>query len=207
MLPPPQAGPAPVLGPLHQIGAQGVAFDVAHNPVEMLIFLYRETFEAALIDMAASQRMVMSMPTHGMGLREPLREGREFPLPPRPNDEVPMIGHQAIGEQPGRMRLQRLAQHAFKGLVVAIFLKQRQARNGPVQHVIDVTRSRSTGNTGHALTIRTHAAGRQGTRPVQNGIKLRNFILEKPSELPYNSSIASQREFCHARFFSEPRDS
>jgi site-specific DNA recombinase len=36
--------------------------------------------EAALIDMAAAQGMIMSMPAHGMSVREPLREGREFSL-------------------------------------------------------------------------------------------------------------------------------
>src|SRR5712671_3101445 len=128
----------------------------------MLVFLDLETFEAALIDMAAPQGMIMGMPAHGMSVREPLREGREFSLLLRPNDKVPMIGHQAIGEQPGRMRLQRLAEHALKGIVVAILLEQRQARNGSVENVIDVTSRRCTSNTGHAPTIRTHgAAGKE----------------------------------------------
>jgi hypothetical protein len=53
------------------------------------------------------------------------------------------------------MLLQRLAEHAFKGLVVAILLEQRQARNGSVQEVIDVTRRCSAGSTGYAPRIRT----------------------------------------------------
>jgi hypothetical protein len=60
------------------------------------------------------------------------------------------------------MRLQRLAEHALKGLVVAILLEQRQARNGSVENVIDVTSRRCTSNTGHAPATRTHgAAGKE----------------------------------------------
>jgi len=127
-----------------------------------MLFLDLETFEAALINMAAAQGMIMGMPAHGMSVREPLREGRELSLLLRPNDKVPIIGHQAIGEQPGRMRLQRLAEHALKGLVVAILLEQRQARNGSIENVIEVTSRRCTSNTGHAPTIQTHgAAGKE----------------------------------------------
>jgi hypothetical protein len=100
MLPSPQAGPAPVLGMLHQVGARGVAFDVAHHMVEMLVFLdleALEALEAALIDLAVAST-IMGMPAHGRGNSKPWREGRGFSVTLRPDDEVPVIGHQAIGE-------------------------------------------------------------------------------------------------------------
>lgn len=59
-------------------------------------------------------------------MRQPLREGGEFALPLRPKDEMPMVRHQAVSEQPGRMRRQRFAENAFERLVVAVLLKQRQ---------------------------------------------------------------------------------
>jgi hypothetical protein len=63
------------------------------------------------------------------------------------------------------MHLERFAEHAFKGVVVAILLEQRQARHGSVQDVIDVARRCSAGNTGHASRIRT-----QGTFGQERGL-------------------------------------
>ena len=65
------------------------------------------------------------------------------------DDREPIRGQ---GQRPIRQPVKGLG--AFKGLVGAILLKQRQARNGSVQNVIDVTSRRSTGNTSHGPMIR-----------------------------------------------------
>src|SRR5258708_38930028 len=78
VLSPPQAGPAPVLRSLDQVGAERVAFNVTHDSEEMRILLHGETLETPLIEMATTQRMVMRVPAHRMGVRQPLHEGSQF---------------------------------------------------------------------------------------------------------------------------------
>src|SRR5262249_21361889 len=46
--------PQPILGALAQSGSHRIAFDVAENGQQMIIFLYRKRPEAALPDMTAA---------------------------------------------------------------------------------------------------------------------------------------------------------
>ncbi len=55
--------------------------------------------------------------------------------------QVPVVGHQAVGEQTGGIRpVERGRQHPLEGLEVAILLEQRQPHDAAIQHVIDDAR-------------------------------------------------------------------
>ena len=75
-----------------------------------------------------------------MGQRQVMAEIGKLAIVPRPQDQVPVIRHQAIRQQThaGNM-LQRIGQHALERVVIASLLENGQAAIGPVQDVINVT--------------------------------------------------------------------
>src|SRR5205807_5418904 len=70
----PQTGPTPVFRAGHQIGSQGIAFDIPPDAVEVLVPFYRERLEAALVNVARAGGMVVRVPAHAMGVRQPAAE-------------------------------------------------------------------------------------------------------------------------------------
>ena len=89
--------------------------------------------------------MVVGMPALGMGVHEPAKKLRQLAVAFGSEDEVPMIGHDAIAEQTNRMTFQRFDQDAFKGVVVAGLLKQGQPRDRPIEGMMDATARSDSG--------------------------------------------------------------
>jgi len=54
----PQAAPTPVLGSSDQVGAQGIALDIAANRQKMVILLDRKGFESALVERPGARRAI-----------------------------------------------------------------------------------------------------------------------------------------------------
>ena len=109
----------------------------------MIVFLNRESPKTPLVKVARAGRVVMGMPALGMRMRQPAKEVGKLMIPLWPEHEVPVIGHDAIAEEPNGMLDQCFGENAFERLVIGIFLKQGQTRNRTVQGVIDeATRSR-----------------------------------------------------------------
>ncbi len=133
----PQTRPAPVLCTNDQIRAQRIALDVPAHDQKMTIRLHREGFEAPLVQMAGSGRAMMCMPALGVGQRHPGHELGELPISPWPQHEMPVVGHDAVGEDPHRHACVRLAKHALKRLEVRWLFKDRQARIGAIEDVIN----------------------------------------------------------------------
>src|SRR5580765_1712188 len=77
------------------------------------------------------------MPALGVRMRQPAQEGGQLPVRFGPEDEMPVIGHEAVGEDSGRVLLESLGEHALEGLVIAGLLEERQARDGTIEGVID----------------------------------------------------------------------
>ena len=74
----------------------------------MGIRLNQKRFEAPLIQMPAARRVPMRMPALGVRQRQPGHEPRQVAISERPQNEMPVIGHEAIREQPHRDALLRL---------------------------------------------------------------------------------------------------
>ena len=62
---------------------------------------------------------------------------------------MPMIGHQAIGEQAHRLFRQSQTQHALEGVEITTLFEQRQPSHRPIESVIDVATRSSTGLARH----------------------------------------------------------
>ena len=71
----------------------------------------------------------------------------------RPKDEVPMVGHEAIAQNADRMPRDSLSQNAFKGLVVAVLLEQRQPGHGPIEGMVDKAAGSNASATRRARTL------------------------------------------------------
>lgn len=102
----------------------------------MLIGLDRKGFEAALIDRACSRGVVMGMPTLGMRDGDPAEDFRKFPVQPGPEEEMPMIRHEAIGGNADLGLGVGLGENLFKGGVVSGFLEERESSDPTIQDVI-----------------------------------------------------------------------
>ena len=78
------------------VSTQGIALDVADNCLEMTIFLNRKGLESPLVEMARSFGVVVSVPTHCVGMRQPPKEIGYLILVLRFDNKMPMIGHHDV---------------------------------------------------------------------------------------------------------------
>jgi hypothetical protein len=105
----------------------------------MVVGFHGKRFEAALVQMAAADILIMGVPALGVGQREPVHEIGKLAVMLGPQNHVPVIGHQAIGEQPCvRQACLRFHQHIDERLVIAVLMKKLQLAVAPVENVIDV---------------------------------------------------------------------
>ena len=105
----------------------------------MIVLLHRERLKAALVDVSGSGRVVVSVPTRRVRQRQPAHEPGQVAVGTRIKNQVPMVGHDAIGEQTHAIAFNGLLQHAFERLVIRILVEQRCSAIGPVEGVVDVT--------------------------------------------------------------------
>jgi hypothetical protein len=157
--PPCQTRPRPPFGPQHQMGTQGVAFDITANDEKVIVLLDRKALEAALVERTGAAAVVVGVPPHGMRQGQPVQEVGQLAVLLRPQDEVEVVGHEAIGQQARGCRVLSLAQDALKGGVVAVFVGNGGAAHGSRIH--RAARPHSSGSEG--LRVRPSSPG--GTAP------------------------------------------
>lgn len=96
---------------------------------------------------------MMGVPALGVGDAEPTHELREFAIFARPNNHVPVIWHDAVGQQSNGQTRMSLFHHAFKRFVVGVFVEQCCPAVGPVQDVIDQSTAGSASASRHVGTL------------------------------------------------------
>jgi hypothetical protein len=87
----------------------------------MLVRLDWKRLEPALVNVACPRGATVSVPALRMCHGEPPHEFRDLPVPSleRPDDEVPVAGHDAVRQDSQRLAPVRLQQHTLKcGVVV-----------------------------------------------------------------------------------------
>jgi hypothetical protein len=85
--------------------------------------------ETPLVQVPPTDRVVRHVPTHGVGVRQGAKVGRDLAFLSRPHDEVPVIPHHTPGQQPRRTPRLRLGHDSLDPLVVLLLAKQRQSRH------------------------------------------------------------------------------
>jgi hypothetical protein len=93
---------------------------------------------------------VVGVPPLGVGEGQPTQEPRQVAVASRPDDEVPVVGHEAVRQEADRVALAGLGEDPLEGFVVAVVLEERQAAVGPVEGVVDVVGVAGTEGAAHA---------------------------------------------------------
>ena len=70
----PRATEFAVLRSFAKFGPDGIPFDVAQNRIKMIVFYDGKRLKSTLVKMPGPFRVVVSMPTHDMGVCQPSKE-------------------------------------------------------------------------------------------------------------------------------------
>jgi hypothetical protein len=152
-----QAGPRPGLGAVRQFsnGAERVGFDVANEREQMMVFLHEEAFEATLVDVALAVRVIVLVIAADVGVGEPAHEGGELAVVLGEENEVKVVGHEAIAQQSyGGEALARFGQELDEGGVVGFFAEDGAAGIATIEDVEDESAGGDAGTAGHGGSIR-----------------------------------------------------
>ena len=145
--------PTPVFRSLHQIGSQSIAFDVPAQGEKMIIILHRKRLESPLIKVPGTRRFTMSVPSLRVSQRQPADKPRQLIIFLRPHDQMPVISHQAIGQQPCSRPSHRFLKHGFECDEIFILRKDRAPRVRTVQNMINPTTWSCSFWSSHHTTI------------------------------------------------------
>ncbi len=105
-------------------GPQSIPLDIPQDGQQMVVALDREALESPLIQMPVSYGPMRDPPTHGVRVRQPTEEVRDLTVGLRPDDEVPVVGQDAVRQDANRMSLMRLDHDALKRLEVGILVRR-----------------------------------------------------------------------------------
>jgi hypothetical protein len=97
--------------------------------------------------------MTVRVPALRVGERQPAHEPRQVAVAVGPDQEVEVVGHQAIAEQAHPMQSHRFGQDAFEGQVVAIIVEDGEPGIGAVQGVVDQSAFCGAGWSSHASRL------------------------------------------------------
>jgi hypothetical protein len=133
----------------------------------VFIGLYGKRFEAALINRACPGSVVVNMPALRMRDRDPPQYLGEFSIMSRPEEEMPVIWHQAIGCDPYPGLGMGFRQNFLKGNVVSRLLKKGKSSYTAIQDVIGDVSSSEAWAAWHGVTFSKVASmlSRKDSRP------------------------------------------
>ncbi len=80
----------------------------------------------------------MGVPALRVRLAQPADETRQGAIGLGPQHEVPVIGHQAVGQHTHRHLLLGLDENAEEGVEVGGLVQEGSAGVAPIEHVVDV---------------------------------------------------------------------
>jgi len=113
----------------------------------MRIGLHRKRLETALIDWTRPGGVMVGMPALRMGDGDPPQHLRELPITPRPEEEMPVIRHQAIGCDTHPGLGVGLSQNPLKRSVARGLVKQWESSDSAVEDMIGEVTSSEAGAT------------------------------------------------------------
>src|SRR5450432_17948 len=149
----PEAGPGPLLGVPDHFGGQGIAFDVSAEGQEVIVLLDGEAFESALIEMAITDGVMRHPPAHGVSVGEPAEEVGDLVIVRGVDDEMPVAGQDAVGENADWMALVGLEDDALEGLEIVVVAEEFHATDRAVEDVIDQAAGGAARLTGHGRSV------------------------------------------------------
>ncbi len=88
---------------------------------------------------------------------------RAFTVPARPDDQVPVVGHDAVGQEPGPRAFERLFQDPLERLIVLVALEDGYPGIGAVQDMENQAPLVSSSRSSHGGEVNRGPHARQGT--------------------------------------------
>jgi hypothetical protein len=113
--------------------------------------------------MTGAGRSVVRMPPLGVRHGEPAHEPGEVAILAGPEQDVEVVGHQAVSQQPHVTAHHRLREDALECRIFLVGLEDSQPGIGPIQGVVDEATFRRSSWSWHVLRIRDDERG------VKNG--------------------------------------
>jgi hypothetical protein len=114
--------------------------------------------------------MAVGVPAAHVGHRQPLHERPQLPrrpAAPRPQQQVPVVGHQAVRQQPHRGKeFERPGQHPLERRVVPVVVEHRRAAVAAVEHVVHVSAGGASGGAGHPRSLPELAGAGKGNERI-----------------------------------------
>ena len=152
-----KTAPAPVLRTPHQVGPQGVPLHVTADRKEVLVILDGEGLEPALIKVSRATVVPICMPPLGVSQRQPSSESRQLTIPLRPDDQVPMRGHDTIGQQSRLRSFHGFRKNPLEGCKIFGLLEDRHPRVSAVENMINQSAVRRSSWSSHNATLWTRS--------------------------------------------------
>lgn len=136
------AAPGPILGPRDESGPQRLLLDFAARAEQV-----RGSPEAPKVWPSTSlppgyRVPLVRVPALDVGMRYPVRQPRDPVLVCRASDQMPLAGHEAIGNESDGMTPDTLAQNREKSAIVMRLEQPLGAVRPLVDHVKETLRSR-----------------------------------------------------------------
>lgn len=116
----PGAAPSPMFSAGAEISPQSVPLRVAADRQEVFVLLYRKRLESPLINWAGSRGAAAGVPALTVRHGEPAHVFRKCIVLLRPEQQMPMVRHDALGQHAHFHMPPRLLEQADKGIVVAV---------------------------------------------------------------------------------------
>jgi len=132
----------------------------------MNIVLDGKAFEAALVEMSVAYFMVMLLPASRVGHGEAGHECRELPGSRRAEEQMPVIRHDAVGEEADGNGCKGVSHDAFEGGEVLVFLEDFAAADAAVEDMKDHSGGGDARGAGHDGECNGGGVGGQIIAPV-----------------------------------------
>ena len=146
---PRSARPEPILCLFDESGPHGIPLHIPHHGVEVALGVDCRRLVPRLVHGAAALRSSPSSEVARMDHRQPPDEQRHLLIRFGPEREMPMVGHQAVGQHSDGRSLQRADQERAEGQVLTEVLEQKLALDGPVDDVEDDSGTAGDDSCGH----------------------------------------------------------
>ena len=138
--------------------------------------LDRKTLEPALVNRSGARRMVMGVPALRVGDGEESHEFAELAVPLWPEHEVPMVGHQAIGDEARRQELASPLDYPLHRQIVRLILEELAASHGTVKNVVSQSARRNPQSSWHGQMLLHEVFLFKDTRPLRIGVAWSNAM-------------------------------
>ncbi len=118
------------------------------------LVLNGKAFEAALIKMACANGVVNRMPPLSMSRGNPMNECREVAIIERPQEHMPVVGHNTVGRKTHRDFFEALGEDFFEDVEVGKAAEDILLAVGTVEDVINNTSRRLSSYSWHREILR-----------------------------------------------------